>query len=204
MINQKYREKIDELRLCFKGAEKRIKDIELETSELTIPSINQLRYVAYHLIEGFSTTIDDEKIFEEIKKALHHCQRAKFDAVEVGLTYHLDLIRIFQEKYNATTETIEIVPNYIQLMRKAQQASNALQGIGDEDKDRKEYYDSITPHYKELKFISVELMNAEPLITKKISENNEKKKMEARRFAIRSGLILLGIVISAIIAVIKF
>ncbi len=204
MINIKYQEKINELRICFKDTEKRIKDIELETSELSIPSINQLRYVAYHLIEGFNPDIENhDKVFEEIKKALHHCQRARFDAIEIGLTYSLNNVRIFQEKYNAITETLSILPNYIALMRKAQEASNALQSIRDEEKDREEYYNDIFPHYEEVKAISVELLNAEPMINKKIEENNEKKIIEARRFTIQISMIVLGIIISATIAYFK-
>jgi hypothetical protein len=204
MIKTKYQEKINELRICFKDTEKRIKDIELETSELSIPSINQLRYVAYHLIEGFNPDeTNDKKVFEEIKKALHHCQRARFDAIEIGLTYSLNNVRIFQDKYNAITETLLILPNYIELMRKAQEASIALQSIRDEEKDREEYYNAIFPHYEVLKSISVELFNAEPMINKKIEENNEKKITDARRFTIRTGLILLGMIVSAIFAYIK-
>ena len=204
MIKSKYKEKIDELRMCFKDTEKRIKDIELETSELSIPSVNQLRYVAYHLIEGFSPEIEsNEKVFEEIKKALHYCQRARFDAIEIGLTYSLDNVRIFQEKYNAITETLDVLPNYIELMRKTQEASIALQSIRDEEKDREEYYDTIFPHYEQLKIISMELFNTEPMIVKKIEENNDKRVTEARRFVIRTGLILLGMVISAVVAYIK-
>jgi hypothetical protein len=204
MIKTKYQEKINELRICFKDTEKRIKDIELETSELSIPSINQLRYVAYHLIEGFNPDeTNDKKVFGEIKKALHHCQRARFDAIEIGLTYSLNNVRIFQDKYNAITETLLILPNYIELMRKAQEASNALQAIRDEEKDREEYYNAIFPHYEVLKSISVELFNAEPMINKKIEENNEKKITDARRFTIRTGLILLGMIVSAIFAYIK-
>jgi hypothetical protein len=204
MIKTKYQEKINELRICFKDTEKRIKDIELETSELSIPSINQLRYVAYHLIEGFNPDeTNDKKVFEEIKKALHHCQRARFDAIEIGLTYSLNNVRIFQDKYNAITETLLILPNYIELMRKAQEASIALQSIRDEEKDREEYYNAIFHHYEVFKSNSVELFNAEPMINKKIEENNEKKITDARRFTIRTGLIVLGMIVSAIFAYIK-
>ena len=113
------------------------------------------------------------------------------------------MIRIFQEKYNAFTETLEILPDYMKQMRKAQEASKALQSIRDEEKDREEYYNAIFPHYEALKIISVELLNAEPMINKKIEENNNKHTTEARRFIIRTGLIVLGLVMSVIFAYIK-
>ena len=112
-------------------------------------------------------------------------------------------VRIFQEKYNAITETLSILPNYIELMRKAQEASTALQLIRDEEKDREEYYNDIFPHYEEVKAISVELFNAEPMINKKIEENNAKKLIEARRFTIQMTGIVIGIIISAAIAYFK-
>ena len=55
MVEEKYKDKINQLITVFKDAEKQLKHSEHDTNELSIPSINQLRYVAFHLIESLSS-----------------------------------------------------------------------------------------------------------------------------------------------------
>jgi len=202
MIEERYKEKVTKLITTFKEAEKQLKISEYDTNNLSIPSINQMRYVAYHLIESFGLQ-DESKIEEEIKKAINHAQRARYDAVEIGLLYHLEKIKIFQEKYSEYTETLDVLPDYIEYLTKAQAVSDKLQTIKEKDKDREEYYSDIAPLYQELKGVSITMKNSIPLINKKIEENNQKKIKENRNFAIKMGLTIIGIIVSATIAIIK-
>ena len=201
MIEEKYKDKINQLVTVFKEAEKQLKHSEHDTNELSIPSINQLRYVAFHIVESFSSH-DSIKIEEEINKAINHAQRAKYDAVEIGIVYYLEQIKIFQENYSSYTETLEILPNYIEYLTKAQNASDKLQLIKDDEKDREDYYKEIAPYYQILKDVYITLQTSIPLINKKIEENNEKARKENKRFLTASGLTLLGIVISVVVALI--
>ena len=75
MVETRYKEKLTKLIATFKEAEKQLKNSEHDTNNLSIPSINQMRYVAYHLVESFELQ-DESKIEEEIKKATNHAQRA--------------------------------------------------------------------------------------------------------------------------------
>jgi len=199
MTNDKHKEKISKLITVFNEAEKQLKHSEHDTNELSIPSINQLRYVAFHLIESFSSQ-ETTKIDEEITKAINHAQRAKYDAVEIGIVYFLEQIKIFQQTYSTYTETLEILPSYITYLTKAQNASDQLQRLKDEEKEREEYYRDIEPFYQALKDINTSLQTAIPLITKKIEENNEKTRKENKNFIIGVGLTLLGIAVTVIIA----
>jgi len=199
MTNDKHKEKISKLITVFNEAEKQLKHSEHDTNELSIPSINQLRYVAFHLIESFSSQ-ETTKIDEEITKAINHAQRAKYDAVEIGIVYFLEQIKIFQQTYSTYTETLEILPSYITYLTKAQNASDQLQRLKDEEKEREEYYCDIEPFYQALKDINTSLQTAILLITKKIEENNEKTRKENKNFIIGVGLTLLGIAVTVIIA----
>lgn len=78
MVNEQCKEKINKLVTIFKEAEKQLKHSEHDTNELSIPSINQLRYVAFHLVESFAFQ-DSDKIEEELNKAINHAQRARYD-----------------------------------------------------------------------------------------------------------------------------
>ncbi|DAB30994.1 MAG TPA: hypothetical protein CFH84_01015 [Sulfurimonas sp. UBA12504] len=201
MIEEKYKSKINQLITVFKDAEKQLKHSEHDTNELSIPSINQLRYVAFHLVESFSSQ-DSSKIEEELNKAINHAQRAKYDAVEIGIVYYLEQIKIFQENYSSYTETLEILPNYIEYLTKAQNASDKLQTIKDDEKDREEYYKEVAPYYQILKDVYISFQTSIPLINKKIEENNEKARKENKRFVIGAGLTLAGIIVSIVIALI--
>jgi len=67
MIKNQHKDKINKLISVFKEAEKQLKHSEHDTNELSIPSINQLRYVAFHLIESFDLQ-DGIKVEEELNK----------------------------------------------------------------------------------------------------------------------------------------
>lgn len=58
MVEKRYKEKLTKLISTFKEAEKQLKHSEHDTNNLSIPSINQMRYVAYHLIESFELQDD--------------------------------------------------------------------------------------------------------------------------------------------------
>ncbi len=110
------------------------------------------------------------------------------------------IIQSKSKTYSTYTETLEILPNYIEYLTKAQNASDQLQRIKDEEKDREEYYRDISPYYQALKDIYLSLQTAIPLITKKIEENNEKSRKENKRFITGAGLTLFGIVVAVVLA----
>lgn len=199
-FEEEHKAKIAKLIQTFRAAEKQLKHSEHDTNELSIPSINQLRYVAFHLIESFESG-NSEKIAEELGKAINHAQRARFDAVEIGIVYYLEKIKTFQDDYSTYSETLDVLPNYVQCLTKAQKASDQLQVIKDNEKDREEYYRDISPHYQTLKDIHLSFQTAIPLINKKIEENNKKISKDNKRFIIKVGLTLFGIVATIVLAI---
>jgi len=198
LLDEKYHQKITTLINNFTDAENKIKSIERETSELSIPSINQLRYVAFHLIEILKNA---KNIDEELDKAINHAKRAKYDVIEISCLYYLEEIKEFQDKYSQYTESISILPNYIELMTSAQKITDNINQINEEEKIK--YYERIDTYNEKLKNISRVLNNAIPLINKKIEENNLKAIKENRKFMITIGLTIIGIIISISIAIVK-
>ena len=202
LINSIYQSKIEELNQCFKETEKKVKQLELYTLELSIPSINQLRYVSHHLLKASDiNNLSVDIVQEEIKKALHHCQRAKFDAIEIWITHLLGEIKKFEEQYSSIKETQDVITNYVGYLTDAQNTVDALNIISDEEKDRKEYYDNIIPHYEKLQKIVNEFKNSKPLIATLIEDNNKEKNRVRRHFTINVIIGILGIIIaSAVLA----
>ena len=94
------------------------------------------------------------------------------------------------------------MPNYIDYLTKAQNASDKLQAIKDDEKDRETYYKEIVPFYQILKDVYISFQTAIPLINKKVEESNDKARKENKRFLTGAGLTLFGIVVSIVIALI--
>lgn len=199
LIDLTYQDEVNKLIACFDDTEKKVKHLEQDTFELAIPSINQLRYVAYHILKASDPTKNEDidAVKDEIKKALNHCQRAKFDAVEIWITYLLEEIRSFEETYSHIKETQDAIKDYAECLSKAQQAADELKSISDDEKNREEYYKKIDPHYKSLKEVVNKLKKAKPLIATLVEANNKKKKKDTRRFVITTILGLIGLILLA-------
>lgn len=187
----------------FDQAEALIKEIERLNSDLAIPSINQLRYVGYHiaraLCEGAATDIIDK----EINKAKNHCQRAIYDAHEVGIIYLLQSIKTFKarntEKSNAV---LQALPTYVDDLVAADKAAKFIDQINKNHRDnRSAYYEQAKPHYSTLREIENKLTTAEPLIQTSHQTQVIQDKRITRRFILATGLTLLGITASIVFGV---
>ena len=92
-MNAEKKAKLRQIVGLFDQAENLLKEVEKVCGDLTVPSINQLRYVGYHIARAIVAQHDDS-FFDELKKAENHCKRAIYDAYEVGILYFLDGIKI--------------------------------------------------------------------------------------------------------------
>lgn len=203
LISTEYQEDINKLVECFSDTEKKIKHLEQDTFQLAIPSINQLRYVAYHILKASNPNNYDriEDVKDELKKAFNHCQRAKFDAIEIWMTYLLEDIRTFEDDYSHIKETQDVIKDYNSDLMKVQKAADELKIIADEEKDREEYYSKIIPHYEELKEISTKFRKSKTLIATLVTENNKNKKKETRKFFITTILsVTVGVIALTMLA----
>jgi len=183
----------------FDKAEDKVKEIEQLDREISIPSINELRYVGYHLARLFCEE-QPEKIDEQIKKAQQHCQRAIYDAHEIGIIYMLEQIKAFKERYIDFPDfVIEVIPDYTDSLRLAQSAATFISRIKENHRDdRGAYYAECEPHYLSLRKVFDTLSVASPLIEKKRSGALRKDKQETRRFILQTLLIILSIIVAII------
>lgn len=106
-------ELLGELFKLFAKAEDKIKRFaisEEEFSGLSLPAINQLRYVAFHVLRANEKTEENEKK-EEIIKAKQHCERAIYDATDCLIMGVLSEIRKFAEDYRLVI-VADIIKDY--------------------------------------------------------------------------------------------
>lgn len=205
---------LDEISSLFTYAEQKIKKIEYFADGVSFPAVNQLRYVAFHLLRAEQLRNGDEdlnkdELHDELKKAKNHCQRAIYDANEAGVVYYLERIRKFKEDYES--ETIpDIVPNYISYLVKAREIKNFLWVVGkkslseraeglnriDKEKDNNDYQKS-DGYLIQLQEIDDILDLARPELNKKIEERRKKMLISISGLAIG----ILAILVTILVAV---
>ena len=162
---------LSEISELFALAEEKIKLIEHLGEGLTFPAVNQLRYVAFHLLRADKTT-DENLKKEELRKAKNHCERAIYDAVEPGIVHYLEEIRTFQNDYRMV-EITNIVPSYLDISRKAEESSGFISerikdSISDRSNNQGDQYREATSLFEELKEAVKLLSYARPELNKKL------------------------------------
>jgi hypothetical protein len=201
MTNEEKQEKFKTIQNLFKVAEQKIKEIERFEGSLFIPSVNQLRYVGYHLIKALCS--EDEDSFKvEIDKAENHCHRAIYDAHELGILFYLEKIKIFQENYkNSLAIVREVIPTYVNDLVNAEQARKFIDVVDHGSiNTRNEYYRQSEPYYVQLGEIVLRLNVSEPEIQERVRKEDKKEHEDLRRFWIQLIVTTMG-VIAAIIGV---
>jgi len=203
-MNQGQKSAIESIVLLFDKAENKVKEVELLSQELSIPSINELRYVGYHLARALCEN-DEQKLDFQIDKATAHCKRAIYDAHELGIIYMLEQVKSFKEKYTIHSSIVlEVIPTYVEELSNTSKTSKFISEIKEKHRDsRDEYYEACEPHYSALRNITDRLSEAEPLINTKISEKISCENKETRRYIIAILLTILGISITATLLILK-
>jgi len=179
-------EEIAEVSKLFALAEKKIKQIEHLGQGILFPSVNQLRYVAFHLIRIINkkSDITEDVIKNEIYEAKYHCQRAIYDASEGGIIYYLEEIRIFKKDYKLVIIP-DIVDSYLDICKLANEANDFIierskQSIGDHsDKEietthndfKSESYNDADNYFQKLGEAYLKLDIARTELNKKINNN---------------------------------
>ncbi len=181
----------------FDQAEAKVKEVEQLSNQLSIPSINQLRYVGYHLVRSICADDTTAEFSIQIEKAERHCKRAIYDAVEIGIIYLFEKIKNFQDDYSKHSEVVTVLNNYIELCQKTEDAKEFITKIRDgHNESRDQYYAECQPVYSTLKEITQTLELARPTINLLIEKNQQSDKTSTRRFIVFVLLSLAAILIA--------
>ena len=173
---ERYREEYDE-------ADKFSRKVANYINEVAIPANNQLRYAGHHLLLALG---DDGALCNEdqLRRAIYHCQRAKFEAAESGIVSALDNIELFRYEYRRTVVT-DIVPNYIEIKRIARDAGQLLEQSR-EPKDKADFHSALMKMFETVS-------EAADILDNSREDVNKKVRTERRTFVMRAGGILIGL-----------
>jgi hypothetical protein len=204
-MQQEHKEKIAVVVDLFDLAERRVKEIERLDGNLSIPSINQLRYVGYHLARALCRDSDAD-ISIEIHKSDNHCRRAIYDAHEIGIIFLLESIKKFAERHrDHASAVMAVIPSYADDLAAADEAAEFIDDIQKNHRDDREaYYEQSEPHYKTLRKIGARLNKADPLVSQRTEEKRRQSIRETRRFLAVIALSFAGLVFSGTMLYLKF
>lgn len=202
-MNAEKQDKLQQVVALFDQAENVLKEVEKICGDLSVPSINELRYVGYHIARGI-VAHNDKAFFSEIKKAENHCKRAIYDAYEVGILYFLDEIKCFKKNNeNRSKAVCQVLSDYMGCLKASDEAVIKITEIERDCKDSRErYYQEIQPYYQSLYDIQKKFTYAEPTIQnieyqtqQAIAEKDNKNFIKQVKLATVS--VLVGAVIGA-------
>ena len=198
------KEKLEYLSKLFVRAEQLIKLSEQTSDGVVIPSINELRYFGYHLLQAILDDHDPVQISEQLKKAESHAKRAIYDASESIVLYHLMKAEYFQKIFSESVFVIDVLPSYIQLQQELQKAKDQIDELRKNEgvyKNREMFYENCLPYMDILKDITQQFELAKPVIRKKDDDKYKSDLKSARQHQLMIGFTVLGIVLSVVIGV---
>ena len=100
----------------YESAEALIKSYERHTLASPSVAVNQMRYVGRHLLDyvkaGDAEVVDDVRRVS-LEKAVNHCRRAAFDALESLIFSQLEFIADFQDLCRTKRGVENVYPDYV-------------------------------------------------------------------------------------------
>lgn len=165
----------------FAIAERRMKAAEwIEGTD--VPSINELRYVGYHIFKACTYSENPAKQREELRRAKRHCKRASFDAMELGIIFQLEQVKSFKQEFRDFVVS-DVIPDYLEKLTRVQQVQKFLEdSTGKEDRDQ--YYSECETHLDALKEINNALFAAREETLKKRSSVRKKTTLAIAGLAV--------------------
>ncbi len=176
VIDESNYEAFNEVVMAFSEAERRMKAVEwIEGTD--IPSINELRYVSYHIFKACQNDCDEKQQYEELKRAVRHCKRASYDAMELGIIAQLEKVAEFVHDHRDLCVS-DHMSNYLSLMTEVEDIKNFLENsAGIESRDS--YYEECELKLTRLGQINVSLRAAREELNKKRADLDLAEKRTA-------------------------
>lgn len=184
------KEKVKELQLLFAQAEAIVKELERHDGDgLDIPSINELRYVGYHVLNAL---VADHAYGRdlELDKAKRHVQRAIYDAYEARTMNVIDQIDLFMDDYRLIQVSL-VIKDYASLKVEVDQVRRFIGDVQKQADSRDEKYQGCEQHLKRLEEINTQFQAARDDLNVIIAQ----KRRETLRW-------LVGVVIAVLVAVV--
>lgn len=153
----------------FRQAETQLKQAEEIDRNLAIPAVNELRYVAFHLIKALSGQAGEE-FQADLERAENHAKRAIYDATEASILCLLEKAEVYQSEFQGLECTTEVLPDYVDLLKDLEKIRRGIADVRASEElylNRQQYYPQVLAYIDDLKDLVATLEQADPLIRTK-------------------------------------
>lgn len=120
---------MDDLRAKYQVAEDAIKLYERLGLDNLASAVNELRYAGHHMLIA-SQEIDDQRKMDALTRALHHIERAKYDAKEATILKLLEGVAEFCDEGFSSSELDVVLPNWREMLAACVSAQRILEESG--------------------------------------------------------------------------
>jgi hypothetical protein len=185
---------------AFRHAEKVLKRFERIGGKALDTAINQLRYASRHYLEAQEAK-DEAMRDEAMRKALSHCRRAEYDAIDASIAVIGSNIVDFDSRY-LESSIVAIIPNYADSYAKA---TIILSKLSEEDSPRDVKATELSAYGAELDAlvdIWIDIASKRPLVEKLDFEKRFEMRTASRRHIQNTLLSILAIAVAIALAII--
>lgn len=183
------------LRQEYDLADRTAKKVQKFVRLAGVPAINELRYVAHHLVNTIAPTSDDVDGEKELQRAINHCKRATYEASEAGILFAFDRIVEFKEDYRSVIIS-SVVPDWNEILALCETVTRRIAETREAREDR-------TPDHKDFEQLFdrlVAICNRLDAARDDMNKLVEHESQQARRFLLTTVLSVLGIVAGVLAA----
>lgn len=153
----------------FRQAEAQLKQAEEIDRNLAIPAVNELRYVAFHLIKVLSGQAGED-FQADLERAENHTKRAIYDATEASILCLLEKAEAYQSEFQNLECTTDVLPDYVDLLKELEKIRRGIANVRATEElylNRQQYYPQVLAYIDDLKDLVATLEQADPLIRTK-------------------------------------
>ena len=176
----------------YSSADKFAREVSEFRGDISIPAYNELRYAGYHLTKSIGCE-GNVANYDEIRKAISHCERSKYESAEAGIMAATRIINNFRGEYKKIVIK-EIIECYPIIIRKLRDARNLIIEGREDDKTHPQRANSYMEKFKELKGYYEILEDHTDDLNAKLNQ----AKNKSMRFYFRMALTVLAMLLAAI------
>lgn len=149
--------RVKSLLSLFEEIERLQKQVELSTSALYAPALNETRNATYHLLQAINLQEDEARTVNEITKAERHAKRAIYDCHEAKLLDEMNKFQTFIKEYRNVHKS-PFIPNWSDMLKSATEAQNMIAVARTKYKNnRDDLYHEIASHVEVITSINNQL-----------------------------------------------
>ncbi len=108
----------------YDEADRSVRAVTEFADEVMIPPVNELRYAGHHALQAAAATSAEKRV-EHIRKAHGHCERALYDAAEIGIMEAVQVIGEFRSAF-PTLQISAVIREYPEILAAARDAQQMV------------------------------------------------------------------------------